>query len=173
MVAGAAVWKVALELLVVTAALLDIKTRRIPNWLTLPGLVVGIALHQTGIRDSLTGAGLAFLVYFALFAIRAMGGGDVKLMSAVGAFVGWKAWLWIFAVTAMTGGAFVIVSRLIRGDLGRVLGNVGTILGSWARGRAPHTENPELDVSHPTARTSPHGAFIAVGTILYLLIDPK
>jgi prepilin peptidase CpaA len=112
---------------------------------------------------------LALAVYGLLFAIRAMGGGVVKLMTAVGAFTGPQAWLSIFAITAVVGGALAIITLVTRGGMVRALSNVATILGSLARFRSPHQDHPELDVAHPFARTLPHGAAIAIGVLVYLL----
>ena len=163
-----------LELLVVLAAFLDLRSRRIPNWLTLPGVVAGLSINAyeagwTGLKNGLLGMLLALLVYGLLFAIRAMGGGDVKLMAAVGTFTGPEAWLSIFAITAVVGGVFAIVTLLTRGGLVQTLASVAAILGSLARFQAPHEQRPELDVAHPSARTLPHGAAIAVGVLIYLL----
>ena len=90
-------------------------------------------------------------------------------MAAVGAFTGPDAWLRIFLITAVVGGVIAIVTLLTRGGLWRALRNVGTILSSLARLRAPHEKRPDLDVAHPSARTLPHGASIAVGVLIYLL----
>lgn len=166
--------KLLLEALVVLAAFLDLRSRRIPNWLTLPAVLIGLAVNAyqsgwTGLKSALLGFLLAFVVYGALFALRAMGGGDVKLMAAVGAFTGPEHWLWIFAITAVVGGVFAMVTLLTQGGLTRALSNIATILGSLAQFRAPHEQRPDLDVSDSRARTLPHGAAIAVGTLFYTL----
>lgn len=166
--------KFLLELLVVAAAFLDLRSRRIPNWLTLTGVVVGLSINSyqarwTGLKSGLLGMLIALLVYGLLFALRAMGGGDVKLMAAVGAFTGPEAWLIIFIITAIVGGLIAVITLLTRGGLVRALANVATILGSLGRLRAPHEEHPHLDVGHPSARTLPHGASIAIGVLLYLV----
>lgn len=171
---SALIAKLLLELLVVLAAFLDLRSRRIPNWLTATGAIVGLSINGyqggwNGLKTGLLGMLLALLVYGLLFAIRAMGGGDVKLMAAVGAFTGPEAWLYIFAITAVVAGAVAVVTLLTRGGLLRALSNVGAILGSLARFRAPHHDHPDLDVAHPTARTMPHGASIAVGVLIYIL----
>ena len=85
--------KLLLELLVVVAAYLDLRDRRIPNWLTGTGVLVGLGSNYyqsgwPGLRNGLLGLSAAFALYALLFALRAMGGGDVKLMAAVGAFTG-------------------------------------------------------------------------------------
>ena len=79
----------------------DIATRRIPNVLTLGGLVVGVAIHgasgfvESGFAGGLRGAGFALLgavacglVPFLAWNKGEMGGGDVKLFAAIGALVG-------------------------------------------------------------------------------------
>ena len=91
------VLQVLLVLVVCAAAVRDIRTRRIPNWLTVSGVVAGMALNAflfetPGLLDALKGLGFALLIYFPLFAIRAVGAGDAKLMAAVGAIVGPANW---------------------------------------------------------------------------------
>src|SRR2546430_1589063 len=101
--------RILLEILVIVAAIWDIRTRRIPNWLTFPGIVLGIALNSFlyqpvgpwfGLVLSLKGLGLAFIVYFVLYLLHAMGAGDVKLMAAIGAAAGAMNWFGIFLLTS-------------------------------------------------------------------------
>src|SRR5258707_6460288 len=99
-----------LTLLVVTAAVHDLRSRRIPNWLVLAGLVLGVALNSflhpywPGFKEAAQGFGLALLIYFPLYILHAMGAGDVKLMAALGAMVGPGPWLALFIVPAILGG---------------------------------------------------------------------
>ena len=77
----------------IVAAITDYRTGHIPNWLTLPPLVVapvsyGILLGWPGVGASLLGAVVCGLVPYLLFRKGAAGGGDVKLLAAVGASVG-------------------------------------------------------------------------------------
>src|ERR1017187_8474904 len=85
--------KVEVVLLVVllAAAVFDVFYRRIPNWLTVGGVVLGIVTNAligpplAGVGFAMAGLGVAFGIYVLLYAVRAMGAGDVKLMAAVGA----------------------------------------------------------------------------------------
>jgi prepilin peptidase CpaA len=166
--------------LVVGAAIYDFRYRRIPNWLTVSGVVAGLILNSflyqgtssspfgfNGLFFALKGLGLAFLVYVFLYALRAMGAGDVKLMAAVGAIVGWENWFGIFIVTAILGGIVSLILVVARGRLQKTLFNVGFILSEMKSGRPAYLKNEELDVKNKKSLGLPHGAVIAAGCILF------
>ncbi|MCL5743868.1 MAG: prepilin peptidase [Acidobacteria bacterium] len=165
--------KVLLAARVLAAGIYDIRYRRIPNWLVLTGLLAGLALNGFlfgwgGLRMSLVGFAVAFAVYFPLWILRGMGAGDVKLMAAVGALVGWHAWLVIFILTGLLGGVIAIVLMLAKGRVRKTLWNTGYIVYEMAHFRSPHFRDPELDIKDPRAVTLPHGAVIALGCLAFL-----
>jgi len=165
--------RILLEILVIIAAVWDIRWRRIPNWLTVPGIVLGIGLNwflfeTPGLRDSLEGLGLAFAVYFVLYLLRGMGAGDVKLMAAVGAAAGPANWLGILVLTSLAGAIAGILMVALKGRVRGTLFNLLTIVGSLRHGRAPYKDNPDLDVASRSAIGLPHGAIIALGTLGFL-----
>lgn len=165
--------QVLLATLVIVAAVFDLRTRKIPNWLCAAGVISGFAFQialfrWAGVREALLGTGLALLVYVPLFALRAVGGGDVKLMAAVGSMAGPKAWIAIFLVTAIAGGVIAIVLIVVKGRMRRTLRNVGVLLTEMVHLRAPHKVEEELDVTSGKALRLPHGCTIAVGTLVYL-----
>jgi len=161
---------------VLGAAVYDVRYRRIPNWLSLSGVLFGLALNTflyqgwPGLRLSLMGLGMGFGVYFLLYALRAMGAGDVKLMAAVGALVGWRDWFGTFLVTAIIGGAMALILVAARGRVKKTLWNVSFILSELKSGRPAYMRKEELDVRNPRALGLPHGAVIAVGTIFFLAL---
>ena len=165
--------------LVLCAAVYDVRFRRIPNWLTLTGVLAGLALNTflyqgwPGLRFSLIGLATAFGVYFVLYVLRAMGAGDVKMMAAIGAMVGWQDWFGIFIVTAIIGGAAALALVLSRGRFRQTLFNVSFILSEMTSGRPAYVGKEELDVRSPKALGLPHGAVIAVGTILFLALSAQ
>ncbi len=173
---GMALRHVLLASLVIVAAVVDFRTRRIPDWLCASGAICGfasqIALFQwAGAREALLGMALALLIYVPLFALRAVGGGDVKLMAAVGSMAGPKAWIAIFLTTAITGGAIALVLIAVKGRTRRTLRNVGVLLRELIHLRAPHKAEDELDVTSGKGLRLPHGCTIAVGTLLYLIYE--
>jgi prepilin peptidase CpaA len=160
----------------VAAAIYDVRYRRIPNWLTLLGVLLGfvinwlIGLPEGGLLFALEGFAVGFGIYMVLYALRAMGAGDVKLMAAVGALVGYQRWFGIFFVTAIVGGIMALVLVTIRGRLNKTLWNVGFILSEMKHGRPAYVGKEELDVRSPRAVGLPHGAVIAVATVFYLAL---
>jgi len=160
--------------LVLCAAVYDVRYRRIPNWLTMAGAVMGVALNiflyqgWPGLRFSMAGLAMAFGLYLFLYALRAMGAGDVKLMAAVGAIVGWEDWFGIFVITAIIGGIMSLILITVRGRVHKTLFNVGFILSEMTRGRAAYLGNEELDVKSKKAVGLPHGAVISAGCMLFL-----
>jgi len=90
------------------AALWDIRTRRIPNALVLVGLVLGLLMvsFQGTWLDALAGAGLALGLGIIPFALRALGGGDVKAAIVVGLFVGPTGILKVVLLTALCSGIY-------------------------------------------------------------------
>jgi prepilin peptidase CpaA len=163
---------VLLAVLVILAAFWDIRWRRIPNWLTLAGVVLGLALswflEVPGILASLKGLGLAFAIYFILYLLRGMGAGDVKLMAAVGATAGMVNWLGILFLTALIGGVSGVAMVAAKGRFRTTAFNLARIVGSLGRGRAPYKDNPDLDIGSSTALRLPHGVMIALGTLGFL-----
>jgi len=75
-------------LLAVAAAIIDVQHHRIPNWLTYPGIVLGLTMRGVlfgwkGALSAVTGCLLAGGIMFLFYAVRAMGAGDVKIMAAL------------------------------------------------------------------------------------------
>jgi prepilin peptidase CpaA len=163
-----------LIVLLLTAAVFDVLYRRIPNWLTVSGVLLGIALNafigppEAGLVFSLAGLAVGFGIYAVLYALRAMGAGDVKLMAAVGALVGYQRWFGIFFITALIGGVMALILVVARGRLKKTFFNMSFILSEMKSGRPAYLGNEELDVKNKTALGLPHGAVIAVSTVFYL-----
>src|SRR5580692_6643294 len=97
---------VPLLALLITAAVTDLRARRIPNWLTFSLVIAGLLQSFLAIRTvapwaSALGLLAGFGLTFILFALGALGGGDVKLMAGVGAWIGPANVLAVFVVAAL------------------------------------------------------------------------
>ncbi|MGA2435386.1 MAG: A24 family peptidase [Bryobacteraceae bacterium] len=166
--------QVIVGLLVLVAGIYDILWRRIPNWLVMPGFLIGIVLNtfihfDDGHRwDAAFGFALAMATYLPLYLLRGMGAGDVKLAAAIGALVGWQAWIVIFILSGLLGGVLAIILMIVKGRARKTFSNLGYIVWEMAHFRPPHLGNEELDIANPRAMTLPHGAVIALGTLLFL-----
>ncbi len=168
------VLQVFLALLTLLAGACDIRARRIPNWLVLAGALFGFCLNgylygASGLAQSAKGLGLALLIYFPLFALRAMGAGDAKLMGAVGSIVGPGNWLGIFITTSVLGGVVGLLVVIWRRRLSRTLLNVAFIMGELLAFRPPYLNRADLQAGHEQAISLPHGIIIASASVLFLL----
>jgi prepilin peptidase CpaA len=168
-------YQIFLVIMVAIAAGFDVRYRRIPNWLVGTGLVWGLSMNTLlfgwpGLKTSLIGIGVAFLVYFPLFLVRGMGAGDVKLMMAVGSLVGPLNWLYIFLITGILGGVAAVLLLAWRKRLRQTFSNVIVIFGELLRLRAPYAADEKLDVQSPHAITMPHGVTIAAGSLVFCLV---
>lgn len=89
--------------------------------------------------------------------------GDVKLMAAIGAWVGPRQLFLAMILTFLAGGVMAIVWSVSKGFAGELFGNTGALMGSWKRGLKPHGE---LNLSNPSARKMPYVPAIAIGVFL-------
>jgi prepilin peptidase CpaA len=109
--------------LLLWAAVIDLRSRRIPNWMT--GALIAAGLVQSGMAfgsvstsQAWAGIGVGFGLTFVLFALGGMGGGDVKLFAGIGAWVGPTRVLEIFAAEAIIGMVIVVARALAERRMG-------------------------------------------------------
>lgn len=123
-------------LVVAVACVSDLRFRRIPNVLTLGAAGAAVTFHVAspaglGLLFALSGWGLGLLVFLPLFALRGIGGGDVKLLAALGAWLGPSMVLWVAAFAAIAGGVFALVVSAMHGYTGQAFSNVWGLLSYW------------------------------------------
>lgn len=112
---------ISLVLLLAYATWSDFRDRRIPNWLTFSGVLLGLLLNTmtmgaSGLGFAILGTVVGLLVFLPIYALGRMGAGDVKLMAMTGAFLGPAGVLWAAAFSAIAGG--VIAALWIVYELG-------------------------------------------------------
>ena len=120
----------------VTACITDIRTRRIPNVLTFGAAAAAVLFHGfnagvPGLQSAATGWVVGTALFLPFFLLGGMGGGDVKLLAALGAWLGPRDALWLAIYASLAGGVMAVGVALLRGYLGTALRNVMRLLGYW------------------------------------------
>jgi prepilin peptidase CpaA len=156
-------------LLAAAAGWTDWRYRRIPNWLTIPGMVLGVAVNSLvwgwpGAKTSLLGAilGLALLLPFVM--VRSLGAGDWKLVGALGAFLGPQHLLAVLFGAILVAGLMAVAMIIFHKRVRQSLHNVGRMLAAFF---TLHLPGPELSLDNPEALKVPFGIAVAIAVILY------
>ncbi len=159
-----------------TAAISDLRTRKLPNWLTVPALVAALLMHTVinglaGLGFSLFGFVTGFGILLVLWLTGGSGGGDVKLMGALGAWLGAGLTLRVFLVSTALA-AIAAAAMLLAGTLSRGFGFVQRRYlagGSAARPNARRPKDRELRrLRRQRRRLMPYAVPVALGTWLVL-----
>lgn len=161
-----------LLLVLLFASVSDIKSHRIPNLLTFPAAVLGIALHLA--MDGVWGGASALIGYLVLFFggflfyrwIGGIGAGDIKLLMACAAFIGIMPTLYVAFVSFLLQTVWLMIRWLIKGTAVHNIRQLAIWLYTWAV--------PGLKVQHfhpvGTPDRSPHGPFILAGAACTVLL---
>jgi prepilin peptidase CpaA len=167
---------IALVMLVIAAAVIDVQSLRIPNWLTVGGMVLGLAWNTavasaplSGVMWALGGLAVGLVVLLPFYAVRVMGAGDVKLMAAVGAFLGFPGILYAILFTFIAGGILALMFALAHRSAGRMAANVGQIARYVAFGAMTGVRSAVPLTAGPSIGKMPYGISIAIGTTAYVV----
>jgi prepilin peptidase CpaA len=141
------------------AAIVDVRSRRIPNWLSGAALLAGLLVHAWqdgphGILVALAGAALGLAILLPLYAINAMGAGDVKLLTGIGALVGPQVLVSVAVYGLIVGGVMSIIVLAHRRRLLMFVHDVVVL-------RRPPTRS---------GATAPYAVAIACGVYLSLFL---
>ena len=155
-------------LVALVGAVTDVRSARLPNRLTYTAVIAGLVLRAammgwTGLKSGLIGIAIAGGLFCVLYVMGAMGGGDMKMMAAVGAWVGRTHVLTVLVAIALAGGVLALVSIVFNKNLIQTVRNaVRLVLFRFTAGLEPH---PEMNVQAPGSRRVPFGVAIAMGTL--------
>ncbi len=146
----------------------DLRTRRIPNLLTFGSALAALLYHAA--TGGASGAGLSaggwltgMALFFVPFALGGLGAGDVKLLAALGAWLGPDHTLWLAAYTCMAGGILALIVAVARGYLTKALTNIWLLLMHWrVAGIRPLAE---VSLEGSTGPRLAYGVAIFCGTV--------
>ena len=164
----------AASLAALAGAATDLKSRRIPNLLTGPALLLGLMLHFS--FDGWWGLGSSFLaglicgaIFLIFFLAGGMGAGDVKLIAAAGCLAGLSNVSSLLILTALAGGVMGIALAVMRGQMKQTFVNVASLASHHRQeGFTPH---PELNVLNSNTLRLPYGLAIAAGCCVTLVLQ--
>ena len=160
-------WKAAISAFVFAIAFGDLWKRTIPRSLTVAAAVAGLAYHAWfgGLEGSLAAGVAGLLLGLLLFALRGIGGGDAKLIAALGTLLGWALWTRALAAAILCAAAIGLIRALASGRLTELLRNLLELTGWLASRREAH---PVLQTGNPGMIRSPFAVAVALGTLLSL-----
>jgi len=165
----------SLMVLLMAAAICDMRTHRIPNRLVLCGGLWGVVcttlwppVYHGTILFPLAGLAVGLLLFFPLYLLRAMGAGDVKLLAMVGTFLGPLDTFYAALASIIAGGMLSIVWVLWHGKTLRLLQNLTALLPLELGAVGGSSSGLRIEPS-ASAGKLPYGVAIAVGTISCLV----
>jgi prepilin peptidase CpaA len=168
-----------LFMLLAIGALVDLRERRIPNWLTMCIAIAGIAqsfmaYHTVSPLQSMAGLGIGFVLPLILLFLNAIGAGDVKLLAAVGAWVGPVNIIIIFIAKDLIGLVMVLAQATAQGRLRTLVRNSTVVALNLV-----HVREVGLDTVQQCGLSSrsidkplPMAVPILIAIVLLLLVRP-
>lgn len=169
--AGTKIWALAM-MVALTAGWIDYRTRRIPNWLTVNGALMGIAMQwfavgPHGVSMSLQGMSLALLCLLPMVLLRAMGAGDWKLMGALGAILGPVMMLFVLAGAVFVSGIMAVVIIIQAKRVKETFINMFVLVQGFLSFGLRNF--PDITLDNPGLLKLPFGVAAAVATVLCFL----
>lgn len=152
----------------------DVRERRLPNALTVGAFAGAILLRAPlglgALADGLLGALLGFGLALPFFLVGGLGGGDVKLLAAVGAFLGPRDLWFALLVMALVGGVMAVVVILRHRAVAQTLVNLRAIFAGFGAGtfsgwRGGKESRAAVTLETPGVLTVPYGVAIAAGAL--------
>jgi prepilin peptidase CpaA len=162
----ATIWNVVVVAFALTAGAGDARWRKIPKAFATAGILAGLGFHiyTGGFLSSLAACLIAFAVGVTFFQLGAIGGGDVKLITALAAMLGLRQWLLAMEIAIFVAAAMALVQAVRRGLLRQTLVNVKeTMQWVMARGVQAH---PVINASNSAMLRAPFGVAAALGTLV-------
>jgi prepilin peptidase CpaA len=157
-------------LLAIAAGWTDYLFHQIPDWLTIPGLLLGIAANSwlqgwRGAQDSLLGAGLGLALLLPFVLIRIFGAGDWKFVGALGACLGTQNLLTVLVLAILVNGFMAAIMVVRKKRVRETAFNVRRVLSGFL---TLHLPGSDLTLDNPDLVKVPFGVAVAIAVVLYM-----
>jgi prepilin peptidase CpaA len=161
-------WNLFIIAFMVAVAICDLRSRKIPKILTVSGFFVGL-IFQWFNGNALSALGtalLGFVVGLALFLLGAIGGGDVKLICALGAMLGFAPWARAMQLAIFIAAGTAVIQAIRHRAVRQTLENMRSIIAAlFTSGWKQH---PTIHVNNSSLIRSPFGLSAAIGTVIVI-----
>lgn len=152
------------------ASWIDYKERRVPNWLNVAIACAGFAAQSwffgwAGLGWGMLGLLVGFGVLILPWLMHGMGAGDVKLMMAIGVWLGPALTLWSFLVGALVGGVIAVIMIVSSGRLWNAWANIATIMCKMSNRSTIFSEFGSARSFGETSQLLPYGVPLTIGTL--------
>ncbi|QOL51771.1 A24 family peptidase [Massilia litorea] len=161
-----------LVLLLLIATAVDIRERRIPNWLVATGMTGALAFHSISLQGegavfALSGLAVGMATLLPMYALGVMGAGDVKLMGMIGAFLGMDGVFGAVLASMAAGGLLALGFAACKRMLPQMFINLLDILRHF------HIKHMTRSITAPMAPVAsigkmPYAVAITAGTLAQL-----
>jgi prepilin peptidase CpaA len=156
---------------VLLASWIDYSQRRVPNWLNATLLVCGLVTQcvyfgMSGLMAGVLGVLLGFALLIVPWIMHGMGAGDVKLMAAIGAWLGPLLTFYSFALGAVIGGVVAVVMIVSTGRLRMACQNIGIIIAKCSNKNTAFSEFGSARSFGKTSQLLPYGVPLTAGTLM-------
>jgi prepilin peptidase CpaA len=161
-----------IAIILIISCITDIYNHRIPNWLTIGAATVGVCWNTyinglSGLFSSFTGILLGVALLIVFYILGGTGAGDVKLMGAIGTFLGPWGVLNAFLWTALAGGLYAIGLIFFHSQLKLIRTEIFVAITGYFATRKLSFNKSQLESKKPKLC---YGVAIAIGTVISLFI---
>ena len=169
-------WQIAAVILVpgvMLASWIDFRYRKVPNWLNLPLILVGLITQGvfhgwSGLGMGLLGMLLGFGLLIIPWLMHAMGAGDVKLMAAIGVWLGPLLTFRAFCVGAILAGVIAVAMIIIGRKFWQAYMNLGLIMTKMRSLKTAFSDFGSVQALKSTSQLLPYGVPLSIGALLVM-----
>ena len=162
--------------LVLIASWIDFADRKVPNVVNLTLLLLGLSAQliwrgSGGLLDGLLGMVVGFVPLVLAWLAHAMGAGDVKLMTAIGAWMGWELTLVSLLIGVLLGGVIGVIMIVSGKKTDDAIVNLWTIASKFSNRKTAFSDFGSVESFGTTTQKLPYGVPLTIGTLIVLVFE--